>query len=188
MIERAPRTNRMTSGVTGRNPSARRLVSERNEPLPRAARPCRAGHRLLRRTRRTGILRRPDRRLVVVRRRPGRHALLAAHADRSRQRRSARGGLDLPHRRAHRRSFLRVRGHADPGRRAAGVLHAVEPRDRPRSRDRRRAVALRSRARSVDLLRQPVRLPRASRPGPIPRPPPAQRAAIACSWAPTTVD
>ena len=72
----------------------------------------------------------------------------------------ARGGLDLPHRRAHRRSFLRVRGHTDPGRRAAGVLHAVEPRDRPRSRDRDRAVALRSRARSVDLLRQPVRLPR----------------------------
>ena len=87
------------------------------------------------------------RRVAQLRPRCGRDALLAAHADRPRQRRAAHARVDLSHRRARSSSRLgdgarrappdRVRDDAARRRRHALLLHAVLAPDRARRRDGR---------------------------------------------------
>jgi hypothetical protein len=97
--------------------------------------------------------------------RPRRQPLCRAGADQHRQCRPAGHRLELSHRRsrpARRGSAapLEIRSDADPGRRQAAHLHAVQRGDRARSRRRPRALALRSEDRDGLPAGQSVRLPR----------------------------
>ena len=97
--------------------------------------------------------------------RPRRQPLCRAGADQRRQCRPAGHRLELSHRRSRsaRRgcaATLEIRSDADPGRRQAAHLHAVQRGDRARSRRRPRAVALRSEDRDGLPAGQSVHLPR----------------------------
>jgi hypothetical protein len=91
---------------------------------------------------------RPSRRRRILRLRSGWQPLRAARPDHPRQCRPVGPGLDLPYRRSQkprlrRAQALEIRGHADPGWRQAGRLHAVQRRGGARPRHGARAVALR---------------------------------------------